>query len=522
MPASVDQKLTKNFQPEKISNAFREYEEAKRDVFDESVYIKMGADGISHPTFSKELDLRCGFISKRVLEGTYQFYPFREVAIPKPSGGERILSIATIRDVLVQKLLYETLYDEIEAKFKKTSRLDAVSWAYRKRKCAPSAAISIHAYIRQGFRFVLDADIVKFFDEIPHKNLLSLLNSSFDGNTRTINLLRRFIKTGGVPYPYKDRYGCSRKQELFHKYKPNRQVVYREKGIPQGGVLSGMLANLYLHSLDCWIVDDLSKRFEIRYIRYADDFVILLKEESQISIIHREIQNHLDHLELKMHSLESGKTKYLNIEEEGLKFVGFLFDKDHIRVNEGNVNKFKDRISNKLRRSTDSKKDQGKIEQDYNFGNDAKKRLNLFVCRVINRKILGSGTGICQACGGLTERMSEKGSLQRRNQGLSTGDSTRESEVQSLARTSQTSPDEKIRSWIKFFSAITDVHQLHEIDKWIRVTVGNYFWEYYKVRLNRTDFRNAGLASLEQEYYKIRKNKICKCVLAQEVEIFDT
>lgn len=472
MSALLDQKLNEYFQPQKVWNTFKQYEEAKQDAFDQSIIdIRMGADGISYSTFSKELDLRCKLISNRVLKGTYQFYPFREVNIPKPSNGERVLSIATIRDILVQKILYEVIYDEIEAKFKKSFRLDAVSCAYRKHKSAQSAAVLIHQYIKQGFRFAFDADIIKFFDEIPHQELFSLIESSFSENILTINLLRRFIKTGGIPH--KDEYGNFRKQNIFHKNKPNRQVVYRDKGIPQGGVLSGILANLYLHSFDCWIIDNLSKRFEIRYVRYADDFVVLLRDESQISAIHQKIQNKLECLKLKLHPLESDKTRYVDIGKEGLKFVGFFFDRDHIRVNEENVKKFRNRIASKLRRGRDSKNYQDKIEQDYKFGGVPKKRLALFIQTVINRKILGSGEGVCQVCGGLT--------------------------------------GEKIRSWIGFFSAITDVSQLREIDKWIRIELGKYFHERYRICLTRNDFRDAGLKSLEQEYYRIRKKKTCKC-----------
>ncbi len=480
----MDQKLSEYFQPEQIQNAFRQYEEAKRDAFDESIIdIRMGADGISYSTFSNELELRCQIISNRVLKGTYQFYPFREVNIPKPSGGKRVLSIATIRDVLVQKLLYEVLYDEIEAKFQKTSKLDSVSWAYRKQKSAQSAATLIHSYIKQGFQFAFDADIIKFFDEIPHQELLILIESSFGKDTLTTNLLRRFIKTGGIPYPYQDKYDKFRNQNIFHCYKPNRKIIYRDKGIPQGGVLSGMLANLYLHSFDCWIVDSLSKKYELRYVRYADDFVILLKNSYEIPAVHNEVINQLNIIKLNLHDLDSHKSKYVDIIKDEMRFIGFSFDGNHIKIKEENINKFKERIKNKLRKSKDRKNEKNKIEQDYNFGAKAKKRLTLFVCRVINRKINGSGKGVCGVCGGLT--------------------------------------GEKIRSWIGFFSAITDVTQLREIDKWIRKTLGEYFWERYGICLNRNDFRNAGLASLEQEYYRIRRKMPCKCKPIEQAEVYD-
>lgn len=231
-----------------------------------------------------------------------------------------------------------------------------------------------------------------------------------------------------------------------------------------------MLANLYLHSFDYWIINDLSRIFDLRYVRYADDFVILLKKQSDISHVHSLVLKQLELLKLELHNLDSSKTRYVDIDNEGMKFLGFFLNGDDIRIHEDNVSKFKKRIEAKLRICEGSRE---KIEQDYKFGAKPKNRLKLFVSRVINRKIIGSGEGICEDCGGLT--------------------------------------GEKIKSWIGFFSAVTDVNQLHEIDKWIRKTLGKYFWERYGICLNRSDFREAGLASLEQEYYKICRRKSCKC-----------
>ncbi|MCT7963478.1 reverse transcriptase domain-containing protein [Laspinema sp. D1] len=200
MSKLIDDKLCQYFHPKKVEEAFLRYKEAKHDVFTEEIRIPMGADGISSKTFEKELSRRCQFISKRVIHGTYLFYPFREVNIPKPSGQERVLAIATIRDVLVQKILYELLYEEVEKLFKATPKLDRVSCAYRKGKSASSAARLIHNYIQSGFHFSLDADIVKFFDVIAHDRLISIIQNLFGHETRVSTLLRRFIKTSGIPY----------------------------------------------------------------------------------------------------------------------------------------------------------------------------------------------------------------------------------------------------------------------------------------------------------------------------------
>lgn len=468
MTEHLDEKLRKFFTPEKIQEAFRKYEESKQDFFDAQVNIQIGADGISYDTFKEELGLRSLYISKRVLDSnTYQFYPFREVNILKPSGGERVLSIATIRDVLVQKLLYEALYDEVEKKFRHSSKLNQVSCAYRKGKSAPRAATLIHRYVRQGFRFALDADIVKFFDEIPHDKLIALIEKHFGQTTLASKLLRRFIKTGGIPYRAQNN---KIKAINFHHYKPNRQKIRRKKGIPQGGVLSGMLANLYLHDFDCWIVEDLSLRFELRYIRYADDFVVLAKQETDLPLIHQEILEQLQKIDLRLHDLGE-KTKYVDVLKDKLKFVGFSFNGEHIKVHEDNIRKFQARITSKL---LPSKEDHSssKVEADYNFGRSSRKRFKFFINRVINRKIVGRDD-ICQTCSGLTE--------------------------------------ERVRNWVGFFSACTDSQQFHELDKWIRKEIGRYFWQKYRIHLKRADFREAGLRSLEQEYYRIRQKQFCRC-----------
>lgn len=458
MSKSLDDRVVESFHPEKLKAAFKAYEEAKTDVFDLTINVPMGSDGISYETFAKELDCRCRFISNRVLKGTYQFYPFRQIDKPKPSGGERILSIATIRDVLVQKILYDALYDEVEKKFQATPALDKVSCAYRKRKSAPYAATLIHRYLQEGFIFALDADIVKFFDRISHTRLITLIEENFGRDTLATNLLRRFVRTGGLSY--KDEWGKPRPKSFFYQNKPNRQIILRTQGIPQGGVLSGMLANLYLHEFDCWLVHELSTRYHLRYVRYADDFVLLIKESSVISLIHEEVKQRLKNMELELHS--EPKTKYVDIAKDSLEFIGFQLTVENIRIKPENINKLKNRILEKIYK-----------ESSYRLGKNPEKRFNFFIKKVINRKILGRGEKICSLCNGVI--------------------------------------GERVKSWIGFFAVVTDIEQLHELDKWIRREVSNHFYKTYKLRLKRFNFKTAGLASLEQEYYRLHKRKSCSC-----------
>lgn len=481
---SIEEKLVQYFQPEELEKAFREYKEAKQDFFSSDIVkISMGSDGISFKTFEKELSLRCSFISRRVLNGTYRFYPFREINIPKEPNipesppNERVLSIATIRDILVQKKLYETVYEDVENLFNTTRKLDRVSCAYRRGKSAPYAAKLIHQYINQGFKFVLDADIVKFFDEIPHYRLLVLIKNSFGESSLVSKLLLRFVKTGGLPY--RDDNKKPYKQSYFHHKKV---CMKRIKGIPQGGILSGMLANLYLNEFDRWVVNDLSRQYKLRYVRYADDFVILLKEESAVTQIHDKISQKLEGIELKLHSLDSNKTRHLNVTKNKLEFVGFELTPENIRIRSKNIEKFKERVLEK-------------IAQEPNYWDkvtNPKRRLELFVDKIINRKILGRGEAICQICGGVI--------------------------------------DEQVKSWIGFFSAITDTAQLHDLDKWIRQEVSAHFYREYGFRVRRAYFGKKDisieesiasreyLASLEQEYYRLHKSKfnLCSCAISNK------
>ena len=458
MSKSLDDLLVEYFHPEKLKAAFKAYEEAKTDFFESTINVPMGADGISYETFARELDCRCRFISNRVLKGTYQFYPFRQIDKPKPSGGERVLSIATIRDVLVQKVLYDALYNKVEKKFQATPKLDKVSCAYRKRKSAPYAATLIHRHVQQGFIYALDADIVKFFDRISHPRLIALIEENFGRNTLATNLLRRFVKTGGLSY--KDELGKPRPKSFFHEEKPNRQVVLRTQGIPQGGVLSGMLANFYLHEFDCWVVHELSSRYNLRYVRYADDFVLLLKESSAISLVHEEVTQRLQDMELELHS--EPKTKYVDIAKNPLEFVGFQFTLENIKVKPENINKFKNRVLEKICK-----------EPSYRSGKNPKRRLKVFIQNAINKKVLGRGEEICPLCSGVI--------------------------------------GERVKSWMGFFAVVTDIEQLRKLDKWIRREVSAHFYKTYQIRLKRSDFKTAELASLEQEYYRLHKRKACSC-----------
>ncbi|TYQ31122.1 reverse transcriptase domain-containing protein [Pseudanabaena sp. UWO310] len=476
-----DKDVIEFFTKENLKEIFEKYKKDKTDFFNQDIIkVPMGADGISLETFNKEIDIRCQIISNRIKKGTYQFYPLREVEIEKTSGGTRILSIAAIRDIVVQKALYDAIYKEIEKDFRKT---DNLSFAYRKNKSAPQAALKIYRFIQEGYTWVLDADIVKFFDTIPHPYLIQLIEEKFGKNTLISNLLRRYIKTSRI-----HRIDYNNPKE-FHCKKGKKIQQNNNQGIPQGGVLSGILANLYLHGFDIWILETLSKKYDLKYIRYADDFVVLSRNQENSENIYKEIKEKLTEIKLQLHEIQpdnQAKTKIFNLQETSLQFVGFEIALTKIRVKSSNIQKFKNRIYEKINGTPDnqskSKNNIVKSEKDYKSGFDPRKRFNFLINKIIKQKIRGR-TDICPLCDGVRKNDNKEQSIER--------------------------------NWLGFFCIITDIEQLRDIDKWIRCEISKYFYKTYNLRLKRKHFKQAGLISVEKEYYRMRKQKECDCITNQ-------
>ena len=275
MVFSIDDKLTEAFTEQRLIQAFYKYKYSKWDHFsgfvNPIINIPMGADGVTFQAFENQLDRNAKNICYRVRNNKYIFYPFREVlvekeaATPEKKAKYRTLSIASIRDALVQSILYnDVLNDTFENYFKSLDNPLPVSFAYRKGKSAPRAAQVIFSYIKEGYYHILDADLSQYFDTIPHDRLISRLEKVIgEESILTIGLINRFIHTDKVPfnsYKYATRKGVNVGYKVFYWKKPTRQK--RLSGVPQGGVLSGLLANLYLHDFDTWVVDRLVKSYE--------------------------------------------------------------------------------------------------------------------------------------------------------------------------------------------------------------------------------------------------------------------
>src|SRR5699024_8992530 len=253
-----------------------------------------GVDGMTIDELGGHLFENKGEIIRQIQQREYQPQPVLRVEIPKPDGGIRLLGIPTVTDRVIQQAISQVLTPIFDSQFSDNS------YGFRPKRYAEMAILKALDYMNDGYEWIVDIDLERFFDTVNHDRLMNIISRTIDDGD-VISLIRKFLVSG---------------VQINDEYKET--II----GTPQGGNLSPLLSNIMLNELD----NELESR-GLRFVRYADDCIILVKSEMAARRVMRSVTSFIeDKLGLIVNTTKSQITRPNNPK---MKFLGFGFFKDY-------------------------------------------------------------------------------------------------------------------------------------------------------------------------------------------------
>ena len=279
-----------------------------------------GIDGMKVEELRGYMNANWPSIKQSILERSYRPAPVRRVEIPKPNGGVRKLGIPTAVDRTLQQSIVQILLPIFETEFQENS------YGFRPGRSCEQAVLKLLEYLNEGYEWIVDIDLEKFFDNVPQDKLMSYVGRVIH-DPDTESLIRKYLKSGVME---------------------NGMYEATELGTPQGGNLSPLLSNVMLNELD----KELVKR-GLRYVRYADDCVIAVRSGASANRVMHTITKWIEQkLGLKVNTSKTHVCR-----PSKLKYLGFGFYKSSqtkqwtARPHETSVEKFQRKLKKLCKRS---------------------------------------------------------------------------------------------------------------------------------------------------------------------------
>ena len=275
-----------------------------------------GVDRIDTVEFKENYSIHMRELYREFLEDRYQPKPALRVFIPKSDGRQRPLGIPTVKDRIAQAAVRGILEPIYEKEF-----CDC-SFGFRKGKSQIDAINQIEEYKEQGYKWLLDADIKGFFDNIDHELLIEFIRQKVTDGW-VIEMIKSWLTMGVMK---------------------DGEYIPTEKGTPQGGVISPLLANIFLHEFDKVMVER-----GYKLVRFADDFVVMTKSKRKAKRAYEVVKEIItEKLKLELHPEKTVITNF----GEGFVFLGFEFIAwNYKRPRKKSLEKFKDKVRKVTRRS---------------------------------------------------------------------------------------------------------------------------------------------------------------------------